>query len=280
MPRIACNPIGNFIFSCLLLTLSKATVLRTDVSTCIAQGSGHYFDVPSLTCMQCSGIQVPSPSGVDCICPSNAVASYSILSGTNAPALQCTACTSPLVATQTRSACIGCGVAASMNATSALQPSALQPANCSATASALVLSSYTSAASCSCPPGYVLTDFNITGDLSANMGKYCLLCPFNSYVDSSDSYKCRPCPDPRMRRDRSSGLCKCPDGQVEDSAVAAGTSTVDASIVGLHVCVDSAAVQGKVLCRIRSALERKGCLHFLLYMTLPTTSCALRTRFI
>jgi hypothetical protein len=49
-----------------------------------------------------------------------------------------------------------------------------------------------------------------------------------------------------MYRDRSSGLCKCPNGQVEDSVVAAGTSTVDASVVGLHVCVDAAAVQGKV----------------------------------
>ena len=48
-----------------------------------------------------------------------------------------------------------------------------------------------------------------------------------------------------MRRDLSSGKCRCPDGQVEDSLVAAGSSTIDTSIVGLHVCVDSAAVQNQ-----------------------------------
>ena len=215
-------------------------LVKTAITTCTAQGAKYYFDIPSLTCMQCPGIQIPSSTDVGCTCPSNYVSSYSISTSTNAPALQCNPCASALVSTQSQSSCIACGTSSVPNISSAVIS-----ASCSSATQALLPSEApaTSGGYCTCPTGYVLTDFNMTGDIAT--GKYCLICPFNTYVDSQNPYACLPCPDPRMRRDRSSGRCICPDGMVEDSAIAAGTSTADASVVGLHVCVVAVTVQNQ-----------------------------------
>jgi hypothetical protein len=245
MPSKYSNTLLSCIVGILMMSYGHGQVLRTSVTTCTALGAKYYFDVPSLTCMQCPGVQIPSTTDVGCTCPLNTISSYSISSSTNAPALQCSPCASPLVSTQAQSSCIACGTVGTISLPNISY--AIIPANCSSATLALLPSGAptTSGGYCSCPTGYALTDFNVTGDISASQGKYCLVCPFNTYIDAQNPYACLPCSDPRMRRDRFSGRCTCPDGMAEDSAIAAGTSTADASVVGLHVCVDAAAVQNQ-----------------------------------
>jgi hypothetical protein len=238
---------------------TRGLLIKTSPAECKAL-SGNIFKVSSLSCFKCPDGQEPSKDALNCVCAANRREQYELSTG-EGPVMTCFDCSQLLLSVSLdRRTCIACGnssaaatdLALKFNSSSKVDNSTFNKsssrrsstANNATTASAaagpdsgrFLLSSST----CSCPLGYVLTDFDSSGSISTAQGKYCAPCPFNSYVDASNPSVCTPCPDLYMRRSPATGACECVGGTVEDSIIVAGVTPADIPYVGKHVCISKA----------------------------------------
>ncbi len=261
--RCTTNPV--FIFLVLLAPVcigqqadgTRGLLIKTSPAECKAL-PGNIFKVPSLSCFKCPDGQEPSKDGLNCVCAANRREQFDTSAG-DGPVMTCFDCSRLLLSVSLdRRTCIACGNSSaagselgmkltnssfnmSSNATNRTSSRRASTAD-NGTAESVeagpdsgrfLISSRT----CSCPLGYVLTDFNSSGSISTAQGKYCAPCPFNSYVDASNPSVCTPCPDLYMRRSPATGACECTGGTVEDSIIVAGVTPADIPYVGKHVCI-------------------------------------------
>lgn len=236
---------------------------------CVSSDKNVIFSVPFLSCLTCPVGQMASEDGYECVCGANGRASYVTLQDAGGPELVCFDCGTLLLSvTQDRRSCIPCGnttrqdlsASTAVNATSAKANASNSTSGrrevvesfdasrndldyggnrrqSTPTATPTTTSAATQTQSCGCPVGFVLSDFNVSGAVSLDSGKFCAPCPFNSYVDPAKPFFCTPCPDVYMRRNPTSGVCECTGSTVEDSVLIADT-LADRPFVGRHECIN------------------------------------------
>mmetsp|Transcript_12006 Transcript_12006/g.41630 ORF Transcript_12006/g.41630 Transcript_12006/m.41630 type:complete len:1071 (-) Transcript_12006:2610-5822(-) len=224
--RLPLIVLGLFAATCSSQTtdLSTQALLKVAPSSCSSNSKTSFFSVPLLSCETCEGAKIASSDGYGCVCPPN----YRSDPTSTSLCLDCAA--SGLVLSQDGNTCGRCSASVTVNVSSVLAASCY---NSTRPTSA--------GGKCTCPTGYIITDYNSSG-LVSETGKSCLLCPLNTYVASSNPYVCVQCPDVHMYRDSNSGSCTCKAGYVRDSNVIAGTIAQDIPFVGLNVCLQSSQV--------------------------------------
>ena len=195
------------------------------------------FSIATLSCLSCVAPTVPSATGFGCVCPAGWKTTHSVdekrvceqcpdsFSQVSRDGLSCLSCLFSSGGLTPSTAGTNSTSDASSGMTTTPVPTNSSEAEAAAAARDLTGVPAETAVTvddqgvCSCPVGHILSDLNATGQTPRAFVKTCIFCPYTSFVDPSDPYTCRPCPDTLMSRHPSTGECVCKQGYVQESTI-------------------------------------------------------------
>ena len=214
-----------------------------------------YFDVASLTCMECPGLRIRSEDGKHCVCDRNSAADPCAPAEEDCPCVQSDTATNKY-ASQDGTVLMSCQVATD----EVYQPARNPPS----TASGALLD-------CQCDgDNQRLVEFDSQGRRLRGAGgleKRCMPCPRFTYINPDNRYECLPCPGDgeqaacRSTCSQSRGDGGCPDTCPDEAASCTCISIAPTGDIFLGDCVEESWLDGSVPADVRSSypnMEYKG----------------------